>query len=97
MTQKNVITKLLQSATKIYQKMCQVLQCVTDCYYKMRQVLQSATFVTKWTKHFAQSTNYWWVIRPSATGWNQFLCESYIAIIDKYVSKLKCSNPRKWA
>ena len=47
MTQKNVITKLLQSATKIYQKMCQVLQCVTDCYYKMRQVLQSATFVTK--------------------------------------------------
>ena len=89
-----------QVATKCDKNLLENVSVITMCDRLLLQNasgMQSATFVTKWTKHFAQSTNYWWVIRPSATGWNQFLCESYIAIIDKYVSKLKCSNPRKWA
>ena len=62
MRQKTVITKLLQSVTEVYNKICQVLQSVTDCYYKLRQVLeivigcyykvcsvkQSAAVITKW-------------------------------------------------
>ena len=62
MRQKIVNTKLLQSVTEIYYKICQVLQSVTDCYYKFRQVLQivigcyykvcsvlqSVAVITKW-------------------------------------------------
>ena len=60
---KTVITKFLQSETKVYYKVRvrqvlqslrdyyykvrQVLQSVTGCYYKVRQVLQSATVITK--------------------------------------------------
>ena len=62
MSQKTIITKLLQSVTEVYYKVRQVLQSVTNCYYKVRQVLQSvtgcyykvrqvlqsATVITKW-------------------------------------------------
>ena len=61
MREKIVITKLLQSVTKVYYKVCQVLQSVTKVYckvchvlqsvtgyyYKVRQLLQSATAITK--------------------------------------------------
>ena len=54
MRQKIVFTKLLQSVTQVYYKVCQVLQSVTDCYYKVCQILQSvrlllqsATVITK--------------------------------------------------
>ena len=50
MRHKTVTTKLLQSVTEVYYKVCQVLQsvpgitkCDTDFYYKMRQLLQSET------------------------------------------------------
>ena len=55
MRQKTIITKLLQSVTEVYYKVCQTV--ITKCvrYYKvwqavitMRQVLQSATVITKW-------------------------------------------------
>ena len=47
MTQKTVITKLLQSVTDSFCKVCQVLQSVTDCYCKVFQVLQNATVIAK--------------------------------------------------
>ena len=43
MRQKTVITKLLESVTEVYYKVCQVLQSVTEVYFKVPQVLQSAT------------------------------------------------------
>ena len=43
MRQKAVNTKLLESVTKVYYRVCQVLQSVTEVYYKVRQVLQKVT------------------------------------------------------
>ena len=42
------LSKMRQSATEFYDKVCQVLQSVTECYYKLRQVLQSVTVIKKW-------------------------------------------------
>ena len=47
MRQKAVIAKLLESATKVYDNMCQVSQIVTECYYNVFQVLQSVTVIKK--------------------------------------------------
>ena len=41
MRQRIVIKILLERATEIYYKMCQILQSVTDAYNKVCQVLQS--------------------------------------------------------
>ena len=43
MIQKTVITKLLQSSTEVYYKVCQVLRSVTEISYEVCQVLQSVT------------------------------------------------------
>lgn len=43
MRQRAVIAKLLESATNVYDKVCQVSQSVTDCYLKVRQVSQRVT------------------------------------------------------
>ena len=43
MRHKKVMTKLLQSVTEVYYKVCQVLQSVIEGYYKVRQVLWSVT------------------------------------------------------
>ena len=48
MTQKTVITKLVQSVTDSFCKVCQVLQSVTDCYCKVFQLLQNAMVIAKW-------------------------------------------------
>ena len=66
MTQKTVITKLLQSVTEVYYKVRQVLQSafgitkcdklllqsVTGCYYKVRQ-----TVITKCDSHYKVRDN----------------------------------------
>ena len=48
MTQKTVITKLVQSVTDSFCKVCQVLQSVTDCYCKVRHntLLHAAPYDT---------------------------------------------------
>ena len=54
MRQKTIITKLLQSVTEVYYKVCRVLQSVTTWPSTSsitkcgRVLLQSATVITKW-------------------------------------------------
>ena len=43
MTQKTVITNLLQIVTEVYYNVRLVLQSVTEVYYKVRQELQGVT------------------------------------------------------
>ena len=45
--QETVITRLLQSATEVYQKKCQVLQNVPDVINYNRSLLQSAPEISK--------------------------------------------------
>ena len=40
--------QVLQSKTKVYDKVWRALQSMTDYYYKVPQLLQSMTVTTKW-------------------------------------------------
>ena len=63
MRQKIVITKLLQSVTQVYYKVCQVLQSVTDCYYKVCQVLQSVRLLLQSASGITKCDSYYKVRR----------------------------------
>ena len=54
MRQTIVTKKLLQSATEVYYKVCQVLQSVTDCYYKVQQ---SASGIKKYNSYYKVRCN----------------------------------------
>ena len=63
MRQKIVITKLLQSVTQVYYKVCQVLQSVTDCYYKVCQILQSVRLLLQSASGITKCDSYYKVRR----------------------------------
>ena len=63
MRQKIVITKLLQSVTQVYYKVCQVLQSVTDYYYKVCQVLQSVRLLLQSASGITKCDSYYKVRR----------------------------------
>ena len=74
MRQKIVITKLLQSVTQVYYKVCQVLQSVTDYYYKVCQVLQSVRLLLQSASGITKCDSYYKVRR------NTVQCYSFAKI-----------------
>ena len=74
MRQKIVFTKLLQSVTQVYYKVCQVLQSVTDCYYKVCQILQSVRLLLQSASGITKCDSYYKVRR------NTVQCYSFAKI-----------------
>ena len=57
MRQKTVITKLLQSVTEVYYKVCQVLQSASGITKCDRLLLQSASGITKCDSYYKVRRN----------------------------------------